>query len=513
MRRTFDELWIIDLEGDNRGARRTENVFDIQTPVAIAIGIRYGDGDSGTPADVWYTRLEGSRETKLAALAEIGRLSDLDWLPCFSGWQNPFVPIGVGDYFSWPLLTDVFPWQHSGVQVKRSWPIAENENVLRKRWTGLLRSSNRQHAFKETRDRKIANRYSDAVGHSKSLPPLASLGEDGQPSSIVRFAFRSLDRQWLIADARLIDFPRPSLWASASDRQLYLTSLLSDSLGSGPAAVVAANVPDLHHYRGSFGGKDVIPLWRDAEATEANVTQGLPDRLEAVLGQPVSPDDLFAYCYALLGSASYAERFSEELAIPGPRLPMTKDTALFRQGVALGRELVALHTYGERFADALPGGQVPRGAARSWIGIPSTMEGYPETFHFDEATQELHVGAGRFGPVAPAVWNYSVSGLQVVKSWLGYRRRRRAGRASSPLDQIRPEVWTLAMTQELLALLWTLEATIDREPKLHALLDAVVQGPLFTASELPEPSPRERGAPVVDRSSQNAQQVALGIEA
>ena len=41
MRQTFDDLWIIDLEGDNHGSRKTENVFAIQTPVAIAIGVRY----------------------------------------------------------------------------------------------------------------------------------------------------------------------------------------------------------------------------------------------------------------------------------------------------------------------------------------------------------------------------------------------------------------------------------------------------------------------------------------
>ena len=38
MRRTFDDLWVIDLGGDNLGARKTPNVFNIQTPVAIAIG-------------------------------------------------------------------------------------------------------------------------------------------------------------------------------------------------------------------------------------------------------------------------------------------------------------------------------------------------------------------------------------------------------------------------------------------------------------------------------------------
>ena len=41
---------------------------------------------------------------------------------------------------------------------------------------------------------------------------------------------------------------------------------------------------------------------------------------------------------------------SEELTIPGPRMPLTKDASLFRQGAALGAELIWLHTYGERSA-------------------------------------------------------------------------------------------------------------------------------------------------------------------
>ena len=50
MRRTFDDLWILDLEGDNLGARKTENVFAIQNPVAIAVGVRYGPPNQDTPA-------------------------------------------------------------------------------------------------------------------------------------------------------------------------------------------------------------------------------------------------------------------------------------------------------------------------------------------------------------------------------------------------------------------------------------------------------------------------------
>ena len=40
MRRTFDEFWVIDLEGNNLGPRKSPNVFNIQIPVAIGIGVR-----------------------------------------------------------------------------------------------------------------------------------------------------------------------------------------------------------------------------------------------------------------------------------------------------------------------------------------------------------------------------------------------------------------------------------------------------------------------------------------
>ena len=60
MRRTFDELWILDLGGDNLGARKTPNVFAIRIPVAIAIGAR-GKRKSREPAAVvWHAKIEGA---------------------------------------------------------------------------------------------------------------------------------------------------------------------------------------------------------------------------------------------------------------------------------------------------------------------------------------------------------------------------------------------------------------------------------------------------------------------
>ena len=57
MRRAFDELWIIDLEGDSIGARKSVNVFSIRTPVAVAIGYCSGESQRKKPAQVRYVKI------------------------------------------------------------------------------------------------------------------------------------------------------------------------------------------------------------------------------------------------------------------------------------------------------------------------------------------------------------------------------------------------------------------------------------------------------------------------
>ena len=97
MREVFDELWIIDLEGDSLGARKTENVFAIRTPVAIAIGVRGGAPCPHTPARVWKTKFTGAEQAKLESLDDAGSFADLDWRECSGEWDGPFYPGGHGN--------------------------------------------------------------------------------------------------------------------------------------------------------------------------------------------------------------------------------------------------------------------------------------------------------------------------------------------------------------------------------------------------------------------------------
>ncbi len=174
---------------------------------------------------------------------------------------------------------------------------------------------------------------------------------------------------------------------------------------------------------------------------------------------------------------------------------MTKDGATFAEAAKLGRKLIWLHTYAERFRGTDCGDEVPQGNATTIKGVSSAPAHYPAEYSYDHTKGEVVVGDGRFGPIAPEVWEFEVSGLKVVQSWLGYRMKKRAGKKSSPLDDIRPERWTARMSDELLELLWVLEATLAMEPELEKVLDEVVVGPSFAAADLPGPTPEERKAP------------------
>ena len=92
------------------------------------------------------------------------------------------------------------------------------------------------------------------------------------------------------------------------------------------------------------------------------------------------------------------------------------------------------------------------------------------------------------------MYDFEVSGLKVVQSWLKYRMKKGAGRKSSPLDDIRPQRWTSRFTTELLELLWVLEETVAGYPAQADLLDAVLEGECFRADELP-PVPDEMRKP------------------
>ena len=511
IRRLCDEVWILDLGGEGRGTRKSDNVFAIQTPVAIAVAVRTGKAKKDKPAKVHYARIEGTRDEKLAALDGIVSFKKVKWRDCPDGLQAPFRPAGKGQYFDWPLLTDLMPWQHSGCEIKRTWPICHDSETLRQRWRALLTAKDPAAAFKETRDRKINSKCPPLVETEDAGSPIGQLPRNAPPPHIERYAYRSFDRQWMFADTRLGDYLRPTLWYAHGPRQLYLSSSVVLELGRGPALCSSSYIPDRHYFAGR-GGKDVLPLYRDAGVREPNIGHCVLRTISEQLKRNVKPEDFLAYIYGALAQPAFTARFAKELGTRELRVPITKKAALFEKVRAAGARLLWLHTYGERFVPkGKKRGQVPHGAAKCVKAVPGDADGYPELFDYNGAMRTLRVGVGEFAPVSRDVFEFEVSGLKVVQSWLKYRMKKGAGKKSSPLDDIRPERWTSQFTTELLELLWVLETTVAGYPEQARLLEEVVSGPCLQTDELPE-VPAELRKPPAIRSTGGDMLDGLEIE-
>jgi hypothetical protein len=293
--------------------------------------------------------------------------------------------------------------------------------------------------FKETRDRDLNSRREPLPGRPAHLRPLAQ--ETDVRPDLIRISLRSFDRQWLIADNRVLDYPRPDLWASLQAGQVFLNQQSSHEIDSGPAVVATHLVPDTHHFNGR-GGR-ILPL------LHPDGSPNLPPRLLAYLAGSTNQDrvaaaDLAAYVVAVAGHDAFTQRFAEELLTPGVRVPLTRDGALWARAVTLGREVLWASTYGDRCADPALGR--PAGDVR-YLGGDERQVRYltpigsriPERMTYCEATRTLHVGDGSFAPVPDVVWAYDVGGMKVVNKWFGYRKAAPTSKRTSPLDDIHAE--------------------------------------------------------------------------
>ena len=402
-------------------------------------------------------------------------------------------------------MESIFTYNGSGVMPGRVWVIAPDRQSLEARWNALVQEPSatkketlfHPHLRKGKPGDKHVNKplKSGLHGHEFRAHPVAT--DTGQCIAPARYAFRSFDRQWIIPDGRVINQPNPALWENFSDKQVFLTALRRSSPSGGPGVTFAASVCDIDHYKGSFGGR-VFPLWADNQAATSNVKGAFLDYLTEQFGTSVYGQQVMAYLAAVMAHPGYTRRFQDDLVQPGLRLSLTRDAGLFEEAVALGEEVIWLHTFGERFAD--PSSGRPAGAPRMPKGkgpripkdgsIPSDPNRMPDRIDYDAGKRRLLVGEGFIDNVPPEVWRYTVSGKQVLVQWFSYRKKDRTRpvigekRPPSPLEKIQPDRWLAEYTTELLNVLHVLGRLVALEDRQANLLTRICDGPLIRADTL-----------------------------
>ncbi len=173
----------------------------------------------------------------------------------------------------------------------------------------------------------------------------------------------------------------------------------------------------------AFGATERVPNFSDEFIEEFSNKLGLEfardgeNGIAAKDADTFTPEDVFAYAYAVFHSPTYRSRYAEFLKIDFPRLPLTTDRELFRQLCALGAELVALHLL--ESVDTPPAWNLQTDGAALFqnhevaAGFPKYLGG---KVFINKTTY--------FKGVPEPVWNFHIGGYQVCHKWLKDRKTR-----------------------------------------------------------------------------------------
>jgi len=489
-RREADEGWIIDLTPEGQTPDIPTRIFPgVRQPLAIGIFVRHASHDAENPAVIRYRSVVGTQKEKFASLSTLDLKAG--WLLARRGWSSAFTP-AFALWDSSPALGELLLWSSPGVTGNRGWPYAPSPAVLQERWADLLRSFGSLQSkalFKETRDRSISRTVTPLPGTDVSASSMP-LNKGADVAQIIRVGYRALDRQYLIADARVLDMPRPTLWEARVRDNLFVVEQHSDPIKDGPGLVFSSLIPDLHHF--NYRGGRVLPLLHP-DGTP-NLAPGLLEGLAAEASIQSDHEDLLAYVAGVVAHPAFTATFVDELTTPGVRVPITRDPVLWARAVELGREVIWLHTYAERYVDAAAG----RGASNVRSGWPmdaqpkslEAVTTMPVKLQFDDLmhqvvfTDDNGARNGAWGPVPREVFDYTVGGMNVIGSWFKYRKKNPGGKKTSPLDNIHVTEWPHEWTLEFTELLTVLTRLVSLEPAQAALLEQILAGELVTKDEL-----------------------------
>ena len=496
LRRNSSDGWVIDLTPEGQTPPVPTRIFPgVRQPLAIGIFVRRADADQSAPADIKYRAVKGGQAEKFEQL-ENASLNDHAWRRVRTGWTANFTPAPDSGWDDWPASDDLMPWSSIGVAPKRTWVYAPSVGILAKRWSDLV--------LEPDQSKKRALLKASSVAALNSIPVslpgedvTAVLGPLGAETSVslaaspVRVGYRAFDRQHLIPDRRLIDAPILDLWFARQPEQVFVVEQHAKALSHGPGLVFSGLLPDMDHFKGSEGGRTLPLLHPDGTP---NLAPGLLEGLAAEASIQADHEDLLAYVAGVVAHPAFTATFVDELTTPGVRVPITRDAALWQKAVELGREVIWLHTYAERYTDHAAGRETsnvrsnwPLDAQPLSLKAVTTM---PVKVQYDDMRKQVVFTDddggrnGAWGPVSREVFDYTVGGMNVIGSWFKYRKKNPGGKKTSPLDDIHVDEWPHEWTLEFTELLTVLTRLVSLEPAQAELLAQILGGALITRDEL-----------------------------
>ena len=423
---TFEQIYLLDLHGNSLKKERCpdrskdENVFDIQQGVAIGLFIK----KPGLKKRICHADLWGLREAKYDWL-EKNDISTVQWKEIHP--KSPsyfFVPRDealLEQYQKWPTVTEIFPVNSVGIVTARDnltirW---SPEEV----WATVLNFSKldpemAREAYelgKDARDWKVKLAQED----------LKSSGLDRE--KVVPILYRPFDVRYTYYTGKSRGFhcmPRPEVMRHMLKENLGL--IVPKQFKEVSGAFATEEIAG-HKTVSAFDINYLLPLYCYPDTDKKDLLSKLskPGKkttnlnpvflaaLKEAYDRQPSPEDIFHYIYAVLYAPTYRTKYADFLKTDFPRVPFTRDQALFKKLAALGEKLVELHL--------LKSSELNKPICR----FQGKGDNRVEKQSYSPKEKRVYINKTQyFEGVEPDVWEYQIGGYQVLDKWLKDRKKR-----------------------------------------------------------------------------------------
>lgn len=446
---TFNEIYIVDLHGNALRKEtapdggKDENVFDIRQGTAIAIFVKTKNAKG---CKIYHNDLFGLRKEKYDWLEKKPlRKKDYQELHPETPWyfltRKDFA--NIKQYEQWKSVVEIFPLNNSGIKTHRddlviSYTLKDLENRMRQ-----FRNPKFEDEFI-----KAAYNVKDTSEWTLKEARIKAANDSSFLEKICAIDYRPFDWRYCIYSDDMIERPRRDVMQHMLKENIALVSVRQVAEDEFNHAIVSDKIVEGRMTLSNKGMCYVFPLYLydtehkkknvplqtimlfepeveygKAKGKKANIAVEVFEQLKKAYGKVPTPEQILGYCYAILYSNIYREKYAEFLKIDFPRIPFTKSYELFKEMSGLGEELIELHLLKHKSLNnpsvkyRLPAS----GSRAGGKGGDDTIE-KPK---YNEEKEILHINEHRyFENISPEVWNYQIGGYRVLEHYLKDRKGR-----------------------------------------------------------------------------------------
>ncbi|WP_024654257.1 type ISP restriction/modification enzyme [Borrelia persica] len=428
--KTFDEIYIINLHGSSRKKEKTntgetdENVFDIQTGVAISIFIKYKDvSKKNALANVYYNSIKGKREEKYEFLDKNTIFSsDIEKLeykpPYYFFIKKNFKTENI--YSKGKSLVDIFTIKSTGVETQKDRiAIDYTEEKLLDKLKNLVKLSKQDARSKYGTEKDSTEWNLEKVQEFLKSTNISS-------DYVKKISYKPFDNRYVYYSKSKGIIGRPKyqtmkhILEIKDNIGLVITRLLStDSFCHAFISSILVN-------RDCICSKSyVFPLYIKEDRgmfediKKENFEYQFRNFINNKYSKEFKAEKILGYIYAVLYSNIYRTKFYEHLKIDYPKIIFVDDIKVFETLSNLGSDLIKVH-----LLKVIP--NLDSNIGKHIVDEDKNQNKIIEKVFYKKDKNELYYNkTSRFINVSLEEYEYMIGSYQVLKSYLKYRKGRK----------------------------------------------------------------------------------------